>query len=385
MIPAFIADKANRKRRGDDDIEHRVGASISSHADRSYDVSDDIDDDDNDDSTVVYRAKGGGSPAPQPSPMEEARAQIELERQRAIMQQENEARIRAQQEAERQATIQKAAPLQAQAYNSALDYGNQQSGARGFDQGLVDKYGLLGLYTSDIDRQKMGIAEDNLNPGAAYNTKTSFADALNTALGTYRGDLTRQLNSIAGENIGYNTFADTADDDILSAILGERRADAMATIDAAKARGQLNDAGYARAISGLDRQGSAAMSDLQDLGLGVLSKYREQLGGLRNNALTSIGSTDFSNPYSFDTFKQMLADTTGSLQGRLQGDISRATEGKSFFDPSSIITQSGAVQGYYNPTATSGSKATQVANPLLTAFTTQEQNKQNNPVSNGVF
>lgn len=384
MIPAFLADRENRKRRGELDSEQHVGATVHVYG---YDIARELDDDDDDDE-IVLETKGS-SPPPQPSPMSEAQAQIELERARAQLQREAEERAAAQAAAERQARIDKARAIQAQAYNQAMGYGDLQVDARGYDRGLVDQYGLLDLYLNTIDTQRLGIAEDDLNPMASYNTRTAFNDALETALGTYRGDLNRQLNQYAPDDFAYTIFSDASDDSILQMILDQSRADAQAQIDAAKARGQLNDAGYTRALQQLGNQGQSAWADLQDLGGGVLSGYRDQLDALRSGMADKIGSADFGNPLSFDNWLSRLEQTKSDLTGRMQGDIFRATQGQSFFDPNTIISQSGALQGYFNPTVSVTKQSPGLANPLLDAFTTDEQKKQQPQTgtgsSNGVF
>ena len=384
MIPAFLADRENRKRRGELDNENRIGATVHVYG---YDIARELDDDDDEDE-VVLETKGS-SPPPSPSPMSEAQAQIELERARAQIQQEAEARAAAAAAAEKQQRIDKARGLQAQAYNAATNYGDTQVRARGFDQGLTDQYSLLDLYNQAVDMARLGITEDDLNPMASYNTKTMFNDALSTALGTYRGDLNRQLNTLAPEDFAYNVFSDSSDDSILQSILDSSKADAQAQIDAARARGQLNDAGYGRAMNQLGRQGEAAWADLQDLGGGVLSSYRDQLDALRGGMADKIGSADFSNPLSFDNWMNRLNQTKSDLTGRMSGDIYRATQGQSFFDPSTIISSSGALQGYYNPTTTMTKQSPGLANPLLSAFTEDEQKKQQQSAtggtSNGVF
>lgn len=383
MIPAFIADRENKKRRGELDHENRVGASVGT-AVHMYDVFDDDDDDDE----VVLESKGS-SPAPQASPMEEAQAQIALEQEKARIQQQQEAAARQREEEAKQQRIAKARGLQQSAYNNALGYFDTQAGARGFDQGLLNKYGAENLYDSSIDNARMGIAEDDLNPGASYNTSTAFNNALETALGGYRSDLTQQLNGIAGEGYGYSQFGDTSDDSILQAILGQRKTDAMSQLDAAKARGQLNDTGYSRALDYLGDQSKAAMSDLQSIGGGVLSGYRSDLDKFRAGELDQIGSADFSNPFDFSGFQTQLGDKTNNFRNNMQGDIYNAIGDQSFFDPASIISKSGAIQGYYNPTTTQqGQNATTAANPLLNAFTNDEKKKQQQTGTgsvNGVF
>jgi len=392
MIPAFLADRENRKRRGELDEENRVGVMDGYQYDLFMPDDDDLDDvDDDDEEGIVYESKGS-SPPPPPDPMAEARAQMALEESRRAAEAARE-RERLEREArERQERIDKARGLQQQAYQTALGYLDQQIGARGFDQGLVNQYGLLDLYTNALDQVRMGIAEDDLTPMNAYNTRTLFNDAYNTAVGTYRGDLTRQLNQLAPEDFGYTTFADSADDSILQAILDNARSDALAQIDAARARGQLNDVGYQRALAQLDKQKEAAWGDLQDLGLGVLSGYRDQLGSMREDMLGRISNAGFDNPLSFDAFSNRLSQTINDLTGRMQGDIYRATQGQSFFDPSSIISGAGALQGYYNPASAQpraagvGAGATS-DNPLLMAFTddAKKQQQTTSAGSGGVF
>lgn len=372
MIPAFLADIENRKRRSYDDEAIHVGDEVIRHDYDSYH------DDDDDEDEIVMEMKGG-SPPPPPSPMSEAQAQIMLEQERARIAQADAERRRQQELAERQQTIDRARPIQGQAYQYAQDYGREQITGRGYDQGLVDQYGLMDMYLSAVDRAKLGIGETDLNPMSTYNTRGMFNDARDTALGAYRGDLRRSIYDTAGDGFEYNLFADTADDDILAEILGSRRADTQAQLDAARARGQLNDVGYGRALNQMSQQGEAAMADLQDLGLGVLGNYRNDLRTMRDNEVSRVNTLDFTMPYSGDVFNNRLNDRKNDLSNRMRGDLFRATQGKSFFDPNTIISSSGAIQGYYNPT-TAQRPATNQSNPLLDAFTTQQQQG-----SNGAF
>lgn len=393
MIPAFIAHQANQKRKyGDDDNRQSLHDGAASDVPNDIDDDDFIEDDDILEQEVPVLETKGGSPPPPPSPMEEARAQMMLERLRARLDREAEERRRALEEEEYLERVEKARPLQAQAYDYALGYDDEQIKGRGIDQALANKYGLSDLYTSEVDRTRMGIEEDNLNPMSMYSLASMFSDALDTARGAYRGDLRGSLNERAYEGYEYDTFQDTADDAILEAILGTRRSDALAQIDQAKARGQLNDVGYSRALQKLAEQAEGASADLQDLGLGVLSGYRDDLRSLRSGELDRIDLANFVDTYNLDVFNTRLDNRINDLNNRLRGDLYRAAEGQTFFDPSKIISSSGSLQGYYNPSQ----KPTQVAqgdsgNPLLNVFNTQEKDKNKrspntfNIGSNGVF
>lgn len=368
-IPAaFICSTVLPKKNNDQHVAAYVGTSVTRVKKRKS-------------KKPTLQTKGGGSPKV-PTAQENAQAQIELERARAQMAQEQAARDKAAAAAEQQAKIERARAAQANAYNAAQGYGTQQVAGRGFDQGLVDKYNVLGLYGNAIDTQRSGFAEDNVNP--VFSTNTAFNDAVAAATGAYRSGTRNDFTSSYGDNFAYDKFADTADDAILESILNSKRADALATIDAAKARGQLNDVGYTRSLSKLDEQGKAGMSDLQKLGGGVLSGYRADLDAQRKAELDKIGGLDLTQLYDPSGFGTKIGNTVSNYNNNLEGDIYKAIGNTSFFDPSTIISGSGAIQGYYNPTTTK--QNTVANNPLLSAFTTDEQQKNTTGVGNtGVF
>lgn len=375
MIPAFIAARALSKMR-EDENEHRVGAYVGyamtpddEDEDDVFPVDDESDEGDDDDDEEVLQCKGSSPPAP-PTPMETIMAQIELERAQARIREEERVAQEGRTRADYDRKVVEATPRQAQAYADAAGYFDDYAGAQGYDQSLLEQYGAGNLYRRDIDRQKSMIAPDNTSPTGSYNTQTAFDDAIAAALGGYRADTRRGVYGAAGDGFEYGLFGNNADDAILSEILGERRADALSTIDAAKARGQLNDAGYTRALGTLSDQGDAAMSQLQRLGEGVLSGYRQNLTGMRDSAVDRIGRMTFSDPrFNMDAFNTRLNDAVGGMRNNMRGDIFSAIGNQSFFDPSSAIGGAGAIQGYYNPTSSVKRKAaTASGNPLLDAF-----------------
>lgn len=328
----------------------------------------------------------GDSYIPEPeSSMDQALAQMELERERAKIEQQQANREEAKQEREDTETRWKAEEALAGALNTAYAYDDEQIKGRGFDQGLVDQYNLGGLYNSAVERTRQGISDMDVNPMASFNTSMLFDEALNTATGAYRSDMKNKINSLAGDGFEYSLFSDQSDDDILASILEGYKTDAQAQVDAARARGQLNDGGYSRALSRLNEQNEAAMADLQDLGLGVLTGYRDDLRSLRDRELDKIGQLSFDTAYDPNSFMSLLTGRQNDYQSRMRGDIFRAAEGQQFFDPSSIISGAGAVQGFFNPTGQTGGVGN-TSNPLLDAFTQDEQKKQAQSTgTNGVF
>lgn len=315
------------------------------------------------------------SPAPAvPSPMDQANAQISLEQAQAKIASDQTAATKAQNDADEAAKVAKAQPLQAQAYQAAQSYAPQQIAAQGLDPSLVDKYGVSGLYNTAIDAQKRGIAADDTNPDSDYSTANTLQNALATAQGTYRNDLTKQYNTTYGDTYDTTAIPDNLDDSVIQAILGSQRTDAQSVIDAAHARGQLNDVGYTSAENRLNAQGNSATSQLQQLGQGILGGYRTQIDNNRNSTLNKIGGATFALPYDINSAMGQLGTLTNSLKGGLSNDLYRAADGQSFFDPSTIVSSSGAFQGLANPSAGASTPTTAEVSPLLSAF--QDANKK---------
>ena len=297
---------------------------------------------------------GGSSPPVQESSMSQAQSQLMLDNAKYEREQAQAAQLKAQEKAEYDALISKLAPKHNQAYGSAQSYYGNQLAARGVDKSIADMYGMGASYNSSIDAARQGIAEDDKNPFASYNTQGNFEDAYNTGLNRYRGDTKKKLYGIAGDGFEYDAFGDTSDDAIIASILGTQREDAFAQIDNAFKRGQLNEVGYKRALAGLDDQQASASGKMNDIGGGVLSGYRGNLSNYRDSQLDRIDMMDFSDPYNFDSISSRLTGMTSDYQNRMRGDLTSAFGDTSYFDPSSLIGKGGTVQGYYNPSATSG-------------------------------
>lgn len=364
MIPAFIA--ATKLRKNNDETVHMYTETAPTAKRKKK-------------STRVLNSKGGGSAPKMPSPREEAEAQILLEQEKARLAQEKATRDAAEAERVKQERIAQATGKQAQAYDYASNYGRSELANRGISDALADKYGIVRSYQGNVDKAKMGIAQDDLNPMAQYSTGTWLDNAIADAQGRYRNDLKGGVNSVAGDGFEYNSFADTSDDAILEAILTGQRENAMSQIDAAYARGQLNDVGLSKAKQGLETSAQAGMADLQSLGQGVLSGYRKELTGLRDNQLNKVGNVTFSDSYDPDAFAKLLTSRTGDMSNRLSGDIYKAVGNKTFFDPSTLISGAGALQGFYNPTSGQQKSSTTTPgagdNPLLNAFSDEEKKK----------
>lgn len=257
-----------------------------------------------------------------------------------------------------------------EAYQRALGYGGQQVASRGYQQPLVDQYGVLDLYKEMIDRQKGTIDPSHSDPYSMYSRDTFFNDAVTDATGRYRADQRNTLNSAYGEGFEQQAFGDTADDALLQDILNQQRGDAQLIIDRSRARGSLNDSGYTRANKAIEDQNAAGMSSVQSLGGGVLADYRKQLGDTRSGALDRINTANFTSPYNVNNVVTQLGDLRNKFQSNMGNDLQRAVGGTSFFDPSVAISKGGQTQGTINP-----SRVNPEGNPLFAAFQSEDRKK----------
>lgn len=178
-------------------------------------------------------------------------------------------------------------------------------------------------------------------------------DTGSLVLDAIRGDkqlgFNTAVNKFAPEGYENTAFADTMDDPILQSILDTQYGEATTALDRAKARGSLNDTGYQSALDALNAQKSAGMSTLQDIGGGILSGYRSDIGDIIGNARTGANTWDFGSTYDPNTYKSQVDAKVGDYTGRLEGDIRGALGDTQLFDWSSLISKGGIGQGPTNP------------------------------------
>lgn len=284
-------------------------------------------------------------PAP-PSPMEEANASMALEREKARLAQEDADRRKAAEQAEYQKRVAQAAGKQTRAYDDAIGMYSRLNAAQGIDDDIARMYGVYDSYIADLESAKGSLAEDDINP--TFSTRTYHNNALTSGTNRYRKELTNKFNEFAGDDFAYTTFGDTADDDILKSILEQQRADAVQQLDAQKARGQLNEQGYSRAQKYLDEAVRTGNAEMQKLGGGVLSGYRDNLTKFRDNTLNKVGTLNLGDSFNIDSQKRRVDDMVSGYRNSLEGDILSAIGGQTFIDPETIISKAGAKQGYVN-------------------------------------
>jgi hypothetical protein len=176
-----------------------------------------------------------------------------------------------------------------------------------------------------------------------------YNQAYETAQGDVRNSYLNRINNQYGTDYSTRTFADTADDPIINAMLGKQRLSAQEGIDRAKSRGQLNTAGLNAATGSLGELESRGRAEANQLGGGVLSRYRQNLdeaiGSLRNRANTaSLGGS-----FDLEGGVQDINNRVSNFQQSLGGDVKAALGDRNFINLGDILGRAGAEQGMVNP------------------------------------
>ena len=352
MIPAFLADIENRKRKDDEDKRAGTQLDMFDMDIPNIDIGFEIpDDDDDDDAQPTLQSKGGTPQVQQPDPMAEARAQIAIDQARA----DREAAAAAEAErvaaAERQELLARASTAQQTGYNSALTRGQNELAA----MGLEDTYGIMDRYRDELNSIRGTIAEDVTNVAPFYGENV-FDDVYNDIETGQRRQMMNAFQGDYADGFAENYFGAQADDDIIADILATRQADARANLQRAFDRGQINQTGFDRALAGLSEQSNSGNATLQNLGSGVLADYRNSLNDFAQGTRDAIGNYTLGSVDPTAGFADRLNSRVTEKQGTLQGSILEALGDTKLFDTSSLLTDAGAYQGVTNtaPVATSG-------------------------------
>lgn len=374
MIPAFLADRENRKRRGEGSpmLAYINGDPIPYEPDED----DDIDEPDGpvgDEQLELPLMEGkGGAPAapPPPDPMREAEAR-EWEAKQQFERDERR-RIAEKAEADRQAAekLQKWQTGRSGAREAATRYGRQQLAARGMEN---DPYGIMAAYNNQLDFNNSRL-QDLDAYDSAFGTSV-WDEVYNNQRGIQRGQINRTLDQAIAEDIADTRFTGTADDSILDAILGTQYGEAETDLLNAKNRGQLNDAAYQRALTSLGGKKSSARSELEDIGGGVLAGYRTDVGSQRRRLEDRVTNWDFGDTFDVDSERTKFDALLNEKSGRMEGDIRRAIGDRRFFDTNTLIGQANAAGGAQNAgtiTPTTGNNA------LYSVFQDQEERNSGN-------
>lgn len=204
---------------------------------------------------------------------------------------------------------------------------------------------------AEYDRILAGIPEGDPNPGSYYSS-----DILNSLIADAENERRSRYTTAAATSFGAgfeNSYIpDTADDAYIDKLLTGRSGEAQKSIDYARARGQLNDAGYSSALGKFEEQKGAARGTLNSIGNSVIGTKRAALSPIRDEAFGAASNYRLGNPEpdfaGYTSRARSLADN--SLAG-LEGDILGALGNTSLFNINDIILAGGRGQGPINLTS----------------------------------
>lgn len=288
----------------------------------------------------------GGSVPPPPDPMKEAEARMMEERERARLAAEAEARAAEKAKIERGERISNNRARLNTARQNADAYGLQRLQSRGLN---ADSYGLNAAYRSALDRAANNFQEDAQSFSDPFS-QSLFDDVFNTAQSQERRKLRNQFSEFAGDGFENSMFADTSDDRFIDAILNDQFAEAQDTVNRAAARGTLNPGSLSYAQQELNRARTSGRARAEDMGLGVLQGYRNQLTNEAKRGNARIDQYELGDQFNIDNLKGNITGLQSRLNNRLEGDIYNAISGTSFFDTDKIIGKSANRGGISNGT-----------------------------------
>ena len=312
---------------------------------------------------------GGHQETPkQPTPMEEAQAKLLLDQEEA---KRNE-QLRIKQQQEKDAIELKNRNQTIADTNAAYSRGTAWGAAKAKSLGYADNYGLLDQFNRALGDARASVPRISDNVGSYFNYDDIWNKVANNTESTQRTALDNAYRGLTKPGWEQGYFADSADDDILRAIMGDQYGAAFDTLDAARARGQLSDGAFQSSLASLNNKKEGAMSTLQDLGGGVLSGYRKQLDDIAKSYSDSITNYKLGQNLNMNDFSAALDQRKTDLMGRMRGDIYRALGDTSLFNTDTIMAKGNAAAGVSN-------------NPLRNAFADATLDPNRTTGTAGVF
>ena len=310
-----------------------------------------------------------GSTPPPPktySPQEQAQAQISIDSAAAERTRASQLAEQQRSAEEKQANIMRTTDQTNQLYNQGQTYGETRSQNLGFD----DTYGLLDNYRQQLSGARSQVPQVSDSPGSYFDFDSLWNKATNQTQGAQQTRLDNEFRNKTPVGWQNDYFSDSSDDSILDSILGEQYGSAFDTIDAARARGQLSAGGFDNTLRGLDQKKLGARSTLEDMGLGVLGGYRNELTGISKQFGDQVTGYKLGQNLDLDRFDQQLSQRQGDLNNRMRGDIYRAVGDTNLFNVDSLMAKGGTAAGVSNNPLRNAFRSTATNDPTRTTGTT---------------
>ncbi|CAB4197407.1 hypothetical protein UFOVP1323_26 [uncultured Caudovirales phage] len=263
----------------------------------------------------------------------------------AQLQYQKAAEDQARRDAEKKAAEEKFATDREAAYTAAQGTGRDVVTGRGLDYNEFES-----IINRALMDQKARIPQLDPNP-ATYFTSDIINNALTQEENQRRIRNTNQVNNEFAQGFDRTYIPDTADDSYINELLTGQKNQATQSLDFARKRGQLNDAGYNSAMGKLSEQEGGARSTLDTLGSSVLGKNRSSLSTIRDRASTGANTYSLGGPsFSLDPYRNELNSAVEGFNKNLKGDITNALGGTQLFNVNDILLSGARAQGPQNLT-----------------------------------
>lgn len=219
------------------------------------------------------------------------------------------------------------------------------------DLGYTDNYGIANRFNDLLSQARQNVPDQATDVGKYFNYGDLFNTATSGAETAERGKLDTSLRGITPTGWQNKYFDDTADDPILNEILAQQKGDLEGTLQRKLDRGQMSQGAYDYALGQEGNLSSAAMGTLQNIGGGVLSKYRTQLGDLASAFGNDVTNYKLGQNVNSGDWTNQLTGKADTLRSGMKGDIMSALGGTQLFDPNALIAKAGSAVGASNQPA----------------------------------
>lgn len=150
----------------------------------------------------------------------------------------------------------------------------------------------------------------------------------------------------------YNLIPQNSGNDLIESILGGAYNDAMTNVNYQKARGNLNDQGYARATQELAGQRLGGQKTLEEALSGLVTEGRRSLLDVNDSArAAAAGVASPTTPFNADLYFADAQDRAGDFLGGLEGALRNRIDPTALFNTSNAVQRGAQTQGLVNPGA----------------------------------
>lgn len=182
---------------------------------------------------------------------------------------------------------------------------------------------------------------------AAISSGSTGQSVFNELQNAYRQKKVGAFSQFAPTGFANNLISGSADDDVISKLIGEGRTGANQYVDNLFSRGLITNAGKAGAYGDLDAQSARINGMLQDLGTSILGGGRSTLEGIADQGRLAAGGLTLGASFDPNSYKTQIDSALDDFLGGLEGKF-RAQAPSELFQTAGLQNKAGAAMGAQN-------------------------------------